>query len=144
MLRWEMEAFHREMKRFTEAMGPAIGTMVAQWAHWLLAQVVFRTPIGNPILWQNPGAAPPGYVGGTARNGWHMEDEKYTGSSPHASVVNSVPYIVMLEFGWSKQAPKGMLRISLKELRAEVRKGRTISPETMRAFLRVGKGGILG
>jgi len=28
-------------------------------------------------------------------------------------LTNSLPYIVMLEYGWSKQAPAGMVRLSL-------------------------------
>lgn len=35
-------------------------------------------------------------------------------------ITNSVPYIVLLEFGSSRQAPGGMMRITFRELRAEV------------------------
>lgn len=35
-----------------------------------LSNVVRATPVGNPTLWQNPGSAPPGYVGGHARRNW--------------------------------------------------------------------------
>lgn len=37
-----------------------------------LANVVRATPVGNPTLWQNPGSAPPGYVGGHARRNWNV------------------------------------------------------------------------
>jgi hypothetical protein len=33
-----------------------------------------------------------------------------------AYIVNFVPYVPRLEFGWSKQAPHGMVRISVPEI----------------------------
>lgn len=35
-------------------------------------------------------------------------------------ILNSVPYIERLEDGWSKQAPNGMVRLSLMEVEAEI------------------------
>jgi len=32
--------------------------------------MIMRTPVGNPKKWQDPSAAPPGYVGGRARGNW--------------------------------------------------------------------------
>lgn len=37
-----------------------------------LSSVVVGTPVGNPTLWQNPDAAPAGYVGGHARRNWNV------------------------------------------------------------------------
>ena len=51
---------------------------------------------------------------GAARAGWSIGWRGHEGNR-HAVISNSVPYIVYLEFGWSKQAPKGMVRISLAE-----------------------------
>lgn len=38
----------------------------------ILTNVVIGTPVGNPTLWQNPDAAPVGYVGGHARRNWRV------------------------------------------------------------------------
>ncbi len=35
-------------------------------------------------------------------------------------IINNLPYIERLEEGWSKQAPAGMVRLSLAEVEAEV------------------------
>lgn len=35
-------------------------------------------------------------------------------------IVNAVPYIVYLEDGWSKQAPLGMVRITVAEMEAKL------------------------
>lgn len=49
-----------------------------------LSNVVRATPVGNPTLWQNPGSAPPGYVGGHARRNWNVSL-----TSPKGGVVGS-------------------------------------------------------
>lgn len=36
-------------------------------------------------------------------------------------ITNSLPYAVPLEEGWSKQAPHGMVKITVAELEAEIR-----------------------
>ena len=35
-------------------------------------------------------------------------------------ITNSLPYAVRLEEGWSKQAPKGMVAITIAEIEAEI------------------------
>lgn len=49
--------------------------------------------------------------GGRARAGWYIRKKKVGWI-----VGNRVEYIVRLEYGHSKQAPSGMVRIALKEL----------------------------
>lgn len=46
---------------------------------------------------------------GRARAGWKIEWVRGV-----LRVFNSVPYIRRLEYGWSKQAPAGMVRVNLK------------------------------
>jgi hypothetical protein len=45
--------------------------------------------------------------------GWHI------GRGP-IFIANSVPYIVRLEHGWSKQAPQGMLGAAVKAAQAQI------------------------
>ena len=45
---------------------------IAETALAALSNVVRATPVGDPKLWQNPGSAPPGYVGGHARRNWQV------------------------------------------------------------------------
>lgn len=52
---------------------------------------------------------------GNARSGWTIERIEGVGETVWR-IANSVGYAVYLEFGWSKQAPAGMLRVSLLEL----------------------------
>ena len=42
--------------------------------------------------------------------------EDLNGSNQYIEVVNGVPYIRRLEYGYSTQAPAGMVRVSLREM----------------------------
>jgi len=42
---------------------------------------------------------------------------RLTGPNKHVTIGNLVPYVLMLEYGWSRQAPQGMLRVSMASLR---------------------------
>lgn len=44
--------------------------------------------------------------------------QRLTGSNQYIEFTNNVPYIIYLEYGWSKQAPLGMMRISVAEVKA--------------------------
>jgi len=78
----------------------------------LLNRVEKRTPVGDPTLWKS--VAPSGYKPGTLRASWSL-DFKQTSSVVLATLSNDQPYAERVEYGWSSQAPAGMLRISLKE-----------------------------
>jgi hypothetical protein len=88
---------------------------------------------------------PPGYVGGTFRNSWYVStgapseagarepnkvgagslgDLKNIGGAGTVTYLcNNMPYGVRLEFGWSKQAPEGMVRINVARIREKFKGG---------------------
>ena len=111
--------------------------------------LVERSPVGNPDLWQNPKAAPPGYVGGRFRANWQFGESEpnlavTTGIDPtggftigklQAAVpetdargkiyyfTNSLPYAERLEEGWSsRQAPDGIVGLTAIEFQDYVDK----------------------
>jgi len=60
---------------------------------------------------------------GTARAAWRLNGSDPSGPTPEPSgsgdelryrISNSVKYIIYLEYGWSKQAPTGMVRVTLR------------------------------
>lgn len=60
-------------------------------------------------------------------------------------VCNGLPYIGRLEFGWSKQAPQGMVRLTVKELRLlAARIATKIRGESPEAGGEVGVEGVTG
>lgn len=113
----------------------------------LFSRVVLRTPVGNADLWQNPKSAPKGYTGGRLRGGWQAQINgkptgaynqiDKTGSSTIRKInsvvgrldtvdtiylMNNLPYVLMIENGQhSKQAPAGMVKISVAEFQRTVK-----------------------
>jgi len=85
---------------------------VVESAKEFVARVEKRTPIGNPSLWKYK--APKGYKPGTLRASWTL-NYKQTSTGVTAEITNDAPYAERVEFGWSSQAPQGMLRITIKE-----------------------------
>ena len=43
-----------------------------------------------------------------------------TGNNKYVELINGVDYIVFLEYGYSKQAPAGMVRIALEKMRGQM------------------------
>lgn len=62
---------------------------------------------------------------------------KLSGFKKRIEMTNAVEYIMMLEYGWSKQAPYGMLRISMQLLRRAV--PRVVLRDLERMWKRDGK-----
>lgn len=108
-------------------------------------QLIGRTPVGDPSLWQDP--PPPSYKPGTLINSWFTTiGSRYSGSVREQNtsgasaisqarevakvaagnlvfITNPTPYVNMIEYvGWSTQAPNGMARITVVEFDAMVRK----------------------
>lgn len=78
----------------------------------LLSNIERRTPIGRPELWSYK--APKNYKPGTLRASWVL-DLKVSKGKIYINISNDQPYSERVEHGWSTQAPKGMLRVSLLE-----------------------------
>lgn len=106
-------------------------------------RLVQRSPVGDGAYWQRP--PPKGYTGGRFRGNWQMaigsaptgavDLVDKTGSSTlsaHAAVistakagqvfylVNNLPYAKRIEEGWSRQAPIGVVAVTVVEFRTIV------------------------
>ena len=70
----------------------------------LYSKIISYTPVGDPALWQTP-YVPKGYKPGTLKRSWEIE------FNPGEAVIrNNQPYAQRVEYGWSTQAPYGMMR----------------------------------
>jgi hypothetical protein len=78
-------------------------------AQMLFENIVKRTPVGNPALW-NPPIWPRNYTPGQLKASWKIEIMGDT-----VEISNDQPYAERVENGWSSQAPAGMMKISLLE-----------------------------
>lgn len=104
----------------------------------ILRNLIAGSPVGNPSLWQSPGSAPDGYVGGHFRRNWivsiggfneaEIAGEDSVGATTLAAgkatielwekakrlqsnlvIQNNVPYANRLALGWSRQAESGWI-----------------------------------
>ncbi len=72
---------------------------------YILDQTILWTPVGNPALWKSP--APLDYEPGTLKASWQ---KSYENNGTLCTLFNNTPYAERVEYGWSSQAPEGMLR----------------------------------
>lgn len=140
------ETFALDIAGFVKKAGGNVEKVVQKVGADILASVVARTPVGNPSLWKNK--PPNGYVGGRLRGNWNVSfgapDLTTTvvrdqSGGPTVSrgigiltnwngeadiyVMNSLPYVRTIEYeGHSKQAPAGMVRITVTEFQAFIQK----------------------
>jgi len=107
------------------------------------SKIIERSPVGNPSTWKKPKK---GYVGGRFRNNWQFSINSPAagtnqGVDPNGAkanaelknlansfdmgqtfyMTNNLPYAVRLEFGWSKQAPQGMVRVVVAQYEQAIR-----------------------
>lgn len=136
--------FALDLQRFAEKTkekaDDAVGAIVVQVA----ARVDMRSPVGDASYWTSP--PPPGYVGGRFRANWQLGVDTIpagelnvvdpTGEATRGRIfamvpddaagktyflVNNLPYAHRLEDGYSRQAPQGMVGLTVVEFQQVVR-----------------------
>lgn len=133
----DLDNFDKKFSR--ESAGKILGIVFE-----LDRRLVEKSPVGNPTLWKNPGAAPPGYVGGTFSANWQYgfnhipsgtldttdsaaSQAKVMGDADIANyrgihyLVNNMVYSERLEDGHSTQAKEGVLHVTAMEFEDVVR-----------------------
>jgi hypothetical protein len=105
--------------------------------------IIKGTPVGDPSLWAPQSLpAPVGYVGGALRGAWNgsfnapdlSSSSRRVASNGDSTInrvrtvvngyqagqtfylTNPLPYAYRVEYGWSKQAPQGMVRLNIMKL----------------------------
>ena len=127
------------MSNITDKIASNIDVVIRKKTIDLFKSIIMMTPVGDPSQWAHPEWAPPDYVGGHARLNWQASvgspiTQEIDGVDPEGSIAvarvmetvksgavnylcNNVPYISRLEYDvppHSRQAPKGMVRISIQ------------------------------
>jgi hypothetical protein len=131
-------SFELDLKAFAEKTSAKANAVVRKIVIDVGTSLVLKSPVGDADFWKNP--PPPGYVGGRFRANWQYgfgaanltTSEKIdpegtstiqtivgkVGSDPAGDVhyiTNSLPYSDRLENGWSRQAPQGMVGLTVLE-----------------------------
>lgn len=124
------QKFVVEVDKFAKSIGVTIKQAQEKVAYDLFSMIVKATPVGT-------GRAKGNWIpsSGTPVYDFDPERKDKDGSSTLAKmssileshkegesifITNSTPYILMLEYGWSKKAPNGMVRISVNSIKASM------------------------
>jgi len=138
--------FADDIKAFTAKTNGKMDAVVRKTVLDVGTRLVERTPVGDASYWKKK--PPAGYVGGHARANWQhaigspvvsevlgvdKNGEATIGrigaSIPEKAgglvhfITNSVPYIQPLEDGHSRQAPNGMVALTVQEFDGIVQRG---------------------
>ena len=112
-----MSSFTAQLEAFAKKTNQRIDTVVNKTCFELSNSIVKKTPVDT----------------GMARNNWMPSINTITdgGNIPSMAnkaygniyyFTNNLPYIRRLEYGWSKQAPNGMVRLTLQEFKRVIKK----------------------
>lgn len=131
-----MSTFALDIRKFAEKAIENASTVTREAVGGIIAEVDRRSPVGDPSYWKNP--APPGYKPGLFRGNWQLGMDAppimqigridpsgaATTAENVASIpakafghvyylMNNVPYANRIENGWSRQAPAGVVGLTV-------------------------------
>lgn len=124
-------SFAFDLRRFAEKAGANAEQVVRKTTAELAKKVVEKTPVDTGRAranWQfGDGAMISGTLDETDKTGDptkdRLEEEILRSRVGGVTYIqNNLPYALRLEYGWSKQAPSGMVRTSMAEVDQELRK----------------------
>ncbi len=136
-----MATFSLQLASFAKNFGENSDKVIRKVVLDVGTRIVERSPVGDGALWKHP--PPKGYVGGRFRANWQygnysgagIPTERLEDIDPSGGVsierfmecptegaagmrhviINNLPYAIPLENGWSKQAPYGMVGLTVRE-----------------------------
>mgnify|MGYP000512814756 FL=1 len=132
-------SFGNDISKFVDKTEGKMEKVVKMSFIQLSANVIRRSPVGNPSIWK--GSAPKGYAGGRFRANWQAsigspvsgEVDSTSASVATGSVINAtkrfgdyylmnnLPYAKRLEEGHSRQASDGIVKLAVAEWSSIVR-----------------------
>lgn len=132
-----MTSFVSDVSNFAKKATGKVDSVVRKVVLDIGTRIVERSPVGDADYWKSP--PPPGYVGGRFRANWQyrfgtipsgevdkvdpsgktsIADIQKVFASPSTGIhyiANNLPYAKRLEQGWSRQAPSGMVALTMVE-----------------------------
>lgn len=129
-------SFALDLQRFAEKAKDKADDLVGGVVVRIAQELDRRSPVGDATYWKHP--APAGYIGGHFRANWQLGvnvrpmnelpgvDTTGTVALPRILaaipdeaagkvywIANNVPYASRIESGWSRQAPQGLVGITV-------------------------------
>lgn len=125
------EQFKREFGRLLQRAGDKVDAVVRKAAIDVGTSLVMKSPVDTGRFrgnWQfgigkvNQDVSSEVDKSGAASVGRIVAGVGQWGNYQTMFMTNSLPYAIRLEYGWSQQSPQGMVRITVIEFKAAVRK----------------------
>jgi len=134
----ETAKFNRFLKSFVARSNLSTNLVIKKIALDLLVQILKRSPVdtgrsraawypsmqglgGSYDLQRKLKDPTKSKVSEGKKQGSYKENLKFT-VNKYVELINGVDYIIYLEYGYSKQAPYGMVRISMRKMRGKMPK----------------------
>jgi hypothetical protein len=123
-IEWNLNKFDGFVKEFIKKTEYDTASVVRYISREVAMRATARTPIGQTQRaaagWSAAGRNLNFNVPSSSESesGDSTYSEVLSGQNPRVEFNNNVPYVIYLEYGWSRQAPLGMVRISIAEVRA--------------------------
>ena len=131
-----MGPFELQLSEFARKTGEKADLAVGRIVVGVSAELDRRSPVGDGTYWKNP--PPKGYTGGRFRGNWQLgvgvvpagetgaidktgaeTQGRIIAAIPEKAsgliytLVNNVPYARRIEEGWSRQAPQGLVGLTV-------------------------------
>ena len=119
-------AFKRDFAKVLQSVGDKADLVVRKTALELQSSMIQKSPVDTGRFkcnWQ-AGIGSINTTTGDTRDALGRSATVLQGwkSGQYIYLTNSMPYARRLEFGWSKQSPSGMVRLSVQNLEAYMKK----------------------
>jgi hypothetical protein len=105
----DVSLWKTQLNKIVTAKKERLNKTVEKVVERLLERIISYTPVGDPKLWHPP-YWPANYIPGKLKASWKLEK-----NGTEITIYNDQPYALRVEFGWSTQAPEGMMRRAIKE-----------------------------
>lgn len=105
----DVAKWNKQFKQATKIVLQVSKETIKETSVKLFSKMVEYTPVGNPTIWHHP-YVPHGYKPGTLKKSWEINFQP-----TEVIIKNAQPYAERVEYGWSSQAPYGMMRRSIAE-----------------------------
>lgn len=130
-------SFALDLQKFADKCGAKADLAVGKIVIGVSQRLDARSPVGDASYWKNP--PPKGYIGGRFRGSWNLgigvvpadvETIDPSGAETQGRIiaaipqkasgevyylVNATPYGRRIEEGWSRQAPQGLVGLTVIE-----------------------------
>jgi len=117
-----MSSFQQQIEAFAKKTQKNLDTVVRETCFNVSSEIQLRTPVKTGMARNNwmPAIDRPDVRVGP----WAEQPIRPVANKAYGRIyyfTNSLPYIRKLEYGWSKQAPNGMVRLAVQNFKKQLR-----------------------